>query len=350
METMKKLAIVAITALVLSLVLLAGGASAVASYCTTTVTAPASIQAAVDGASPGDVVCLDDSGGDFASYSTVTFGTSNITLRNEPGDSPVLSAGSGPAFRLADGLSNVTIEGIEIKDRTGFRGGGIEAWDRSTSNITIRDNYIHDNTYSGILVGSEGGYTHNNWMVKNNTVDDNGFMGVELTNCRNCTIKNNDVDPSVIGIVVQARNTVAGSGAVRINGVRVLHNTVDDASYAGIYILSFTGHATNFSPISGASTLLSSVTVSNNTVTNSGIVGIIFWAYNDTATAKNGRIMHNQIDCPVTTPGIKVLQSGQSLTPGTVKNVKVVNNSFDSNCSPQITNTGQDTKLPPGPF
>jgi parallel beta-helix repeat protein len=300
-----------------------------------------SIQSAVDGADPGDVICLS---GTFSNEPTVTIGTSGITLTSA--SAAELHGGDGPAFRLADGLSDVTIEGLDIGNRIGFRGGGIETWARSTSNITIRNNYLHDNTYSGVLVGSEGGFIHTNWMVKGNTVNDHGGMGIELTNCAGCTILNNNVTGAgFAGIVVQARNTVAGSGEVAIDGVHVLHNTINaPVGYASIYVLSITGHPTFFTPIDGASTVLSSVTLQKNTVTVAGW-GILFWAYNNAATARNGRIMKNVVNCTPSGPGIGVLQSG--VDPGTVENVKVVNNSF-TDCDPNVTDTGTDTKLPPG--
>lgn len=342
---------------VLVVLTMARGEQAQAVTCTTTVTAPDSIQTAVDAASPGNVVCLST-----GTYSqSVVFGSedSGITLSAADGASPVLD-GTGPAdsgttllvdaIQLLDGVSNVTIDGLEIRDYDSGIGNGqgnaIVAWDVSTSNVTIRDNVMHDFSWNAVLVGSEGGFVHDNWMVKNNTVTDAAYVGIELTNCENCTIMKNDVDPSLIGIVVQARNTVGGSGLVTIDGVSVLHNTVDSATYAGIYVLSFTGHPTNFSPITGASSLLSSVNIKMNTVTGSGSVGIKFWAYNNAATAINGRITHNVIECQATA-GIQVLESGAGQT-GTAENVKVVNNMVGSGCSPAYTDQGDDTKLPPG--
>ncbi|MFQ5879988.1 MAG: NosD domain-containing protein [Dehalococcoidia bacterium] len=349
---MKKLTIVAILALLASLTALSGGLVS-AAHCTTTVTAPSSIQTAVDAASPGDVVCLDDSGGVFSQ--TVVFGPedSGITLTAEDGDTPVMDGGSAAldAIRFLNGVSDVTIEGLTIQNYGSGSwtqpGNAIQAWDVSTSNITIRNNVMDDFSWNAVLVGSEGGFVHDNWMVKNNTVRDATFVGIELTNCEECTIMKNDVDPSLLGIVVQARNTVAGSGAVVIDGVHILHNTVDNAVF-GIYVLSFTGHPTLFTPITGASSLLSSVSISHNTVTDSGAIGVLFWAFNAEATAKNGRIMKNVINCPATTLGdigVGIFTAAGS----TVKNVKVVNNSF-ADCDTNVIDGGDATKQPPGPF
>jgi len=345
---MKKL-IVGISSAVLVLALFAVVAQVSAKGgCDVTVTPSGSIQTAVDAASSGDKICLS---GTFNGEATVTVGTSNITIKSaSPG---VLDGGSGPAFRLADGLSNVTIEGLVIRNRTGFRGGGVEAWDRTTTNITIRNNNIHDNSYSGVLVGSEGGFVHKNWMVRNNRVDDHGFVGIELTNCENCKImKNNVTDSGFAGIVVQARNTSTTGSTVtnlHINAVEVLQNTMDDSGFYGIYALSFKGHPTNFGLITGGSTLFTNVTINNNKVTDSGTAGVIFFAFNGGATGNNATINHNDITCASSGPpsgkGVRVLESGAS-GGGTTTNVKVINNSYGT-CTTDVEDTGTGTKIKP---
>ena len=341
---MKKLIAIAVSVVLLLAMAIPAPVAAAKGGCDVILEPGDSIQDAVDNAAPGDKICLS---GTFTGEATVTIGTSDITIKSA--SSGVLDGGAGPAFRLADGVSNVTIEGLEIKNRTGSRGGGIEAWDVSTSNINVRDNHIHDNVYNGILVGSEGGKVHKNWKVTNNNVHDHGFAGIELTNCENSKIMKNEVaDSGFAGIVVQARNTVADSGSVAINAVEVLHNTVDDSGYSGIYVFSFTGHPTAFTPISGASSLLTNTTVNNNTIVDSGSVGVIFWAYNAAAMADNASINHNSITgASGGAPsgyGVRVLQAGSG--PGTVKNVKVINNSY-VNCAVDVQDTGTGTKIKP---
>jgi hypothetical protein len=340
---MKKLICLPVVLIMLSFIV-SWNDGAQAQVCTTTVTAPGSIQDAVDAASPGDIICLD---GTFSDVPTVTISTSDITLKSA---SPaILDGGVGPAFRLDDGVSGVTIEDLEIKNRTGDRGGGVEAWDVSTSNITIRNNYMHGLGYNGVLVGSEGGFIHDNWMVKDNRVETVGFAGVELTNCEDCSILDNEIKGAYIGVVVQARSTsTTGVGMydVVINAVNVIGNMISGAPI-GVYALSFTGHPTDFSPITGASSLLSNVNISNNSIESSG-TGVIFWAYNDAATAENGKIMHNGITCEDTGTGVGVFESGDGES-GTVNNVKVVNNDF-VDCDPEVSATPDTTKIPPGPF
>ena len=349
MRTILSMSVAAGVTAVLTVLGMGPAGQAQAGHCTTTVTAPASIQTAIDGASVGDVVCLDDSG-DFSQ--TVVFGPedSGITLSAADGDTPVMDGGSAAldAIRLLDGVSDVTIERLTIQNygAGGFTqpGNAIQAWDVNTSNITVRDNVMKNFSWNAVLVGSEGGFVHENWMVKDNVVENAAFAGIELTNCNSCTIMKNDIDMTLLGIVIQARNTVTDSGSVAIDGVNVSQNTIDNVSL-GIYVLSFTGDQF-FSPINGASTLLSSVSIINNTVTDSDVVGVRFWAFNDDASAINGRIMKNTIDC-ATAAGIQVREDGDGQT-GTVEKVKVVNNTLDSGCVPAYTDQGDDTKLPPG--
>jgi hypothetical protein len=339
---MKKLIILPVVLIISFVVSWNNGAQA--QFCTTTVTAPSSIQDAVDAASPGDTICLD---GTFEDVPTVTIGTSDITLKSaSPG---IIDGGVGPAFRLDDGVSGVTIEDLEIRGRTGFRGGGVEAWDVSTSNITIRNNDMHDLSYNGVLVGSEGCCVHDNWMVKDNQVEGVEFAGVELTNCENCSILHNEIDHAPFGVVVQARSTSTsdvGMYDVIINNVDIIGNMIMESSI-GVYAISFTAHPTPpFTPITDASSLLSNVNISNNNI-ESDTYGVIFWAYNDAATAENGKIMHNEINCDTGT-GVGVFESGNGET-GTVNNVKVVNNDF-VDCDPDTSTTPDTTKIPPGPF
>jgi len=89
--------------------------------------------------------------------------------------------------------------------------------------------------------------------------------------------------------------------------------------------------------------VLTNVTVNNNTIIDSGNAGVIFWAYNGGAMADNATINHNAISNA--TYGVRVLQAGGDGT-GTVKNVKVINNSYD-NCVTEVQDTGTGTKIKP---
>jgi len=130
----------------------------------------------------------------------------SMTLLGDPGDdsagpglsAPVIDGGLayGDAFLIENGVANVTIAGFEIRNyaTNEFDGVGnaVSAWEASTSNITIRDNYLHNLQYNGILVGNDGATgDHTNWLVKGNIIESFGYIGFELTNTSNSTIEDN---------------------------------------------------------------------------------------------------------------------------------------------------------------
>lgn len=257
------------------------------SHCTVTVAAGASIQAAID-ANPGGVVCLST-----GTYSqSVIFGSEDsfTRLTAAHGATPVMD-GTGPAdagttldpnfgIRLLDGVRNITIENLEIRDYSGSGGSGqgnaIEAWDISTRNITVRRNSLHDNKWNGVLVGSEGAFMHRGWRVERNIVTDNDFVGIELTNCEDCEITHNSVhDNTFHGILIQARNTTGPGVSPVVRGARVERNEVSGTTdSAAIRLLAYEG--TTGSPFSsiGASARITKGSVRNNHVHNNDNDGI----------------------------------------------------------------------------
>ncbi|MBV5323315.1 right-handed parallel beta-helix repeat-containing protein, partial [bacterium] len=115
----------------------------------------------------------------------------------------MIDGGSAPgdAFLLANGVSNVTIQGFEMRNFTSPLlngiGNGISAWEASTSNITIQDNYFHHLGYNGVLVGNDGAAgDHTNWLIKGNIIEDFGYIGFELTNTSNSSIEDNVIHMS----------------------------------------------------------------------------------------------------------------------------------------------------------
>jgi len=337
-----KLTILAAITVITALIAFGGGGVAQAKGCDVTVTAPAiagAIQAAVD-ANPGNVVCLS---GTFAgagpaspSAQTVVFGPedSGITLRSASAavlDGTAL-AGSGPTsingITLASGVSNVTIEHLEIKNYEGDASGNdrssaIVAALGNTSNIKVLDSYLHDNFWNGILVFSNGTpVNHTNWKVRDNTVYDSGFVNIELTNCNNCDVKGNTVTASSFaGIVIQARNDTGGSGSVIQTNVRVENNNVSDTE-RGIYLLAFNVSGTG-------SALLEKVIVEDNEVDDSSIVGIQVLGFNaasGTGTIDQATVEENKVTNSTSAPiGIRLTDFGSGAS-GDVTNSKVEDN------------------------
>ncbi|MCH7710416.1 MAG: hypothetical protein IH903_02135 [Proteobacteria bacterium] len=347
--------------------------TAQAAHCTTTVTAPASIQTAIDAANSGEVVCLDDSG---VFSQTVVFGPedSGITLSAADGDSPIMDGTTlfGPttvdAITLEDGVSDVTIKGLEIRDYLGDGGGNdrssaIQAWAVNTSNIAVKNNDLHDNFWNGILVGSEGAQTHTGWAVHRNTVEFNGFVQIELTNCNSCSIHRNTIDArgtfGQMGIVVQARNTVPDSGLVTIEGVSVKNNTVD-TDRRGVFLLALaSGPLSPFPPIIGAQSVLEGVSVVGNTITvigdgvfvfdsSANEVAVLVWGF-AAGTVIDANIVRNDFICietaPDDIPGIWL----RDVATMQVIRGKNVNNDFVGCTTELLDDGGVDTKDPPVP-
>ncbi|OGO49919.1 MAG: hypothetical protein A2148_07725 [Chloroflexi bacterium RBG_16_68_14] len=174
------------------------------------------IQAAVNAASAGDQIRV--CAGVYAE--NVVIATSGITLKAAPGailDGSTL--GNGDGITIQSGVSGVTIKYFEIRNYNGISSGvgnAIQSWNCGTSDISVIGNYMHDNAWNAILVGNEGEALHYRWSVKDNTVVNNGFYNIELTNTQDSEIKNNVVTGPGgqfgIGILLQARNFTATPG------------------------------------------------------------------------------------------------------------------------------------------
>jgi len=151
---------------------------AYANGCDATVTADDSIQDAID-ANLGDVVCLDDSGGDFEQQVVFDSTDSGITLMAKPGDSPVMDGTAivpiveAPtlAIELLGGVSDITIRGLEIKNYTGGFAdpeddfsSAIFAARGTTSAVMVYHNYLHDNANGVVLTLPDS--LHDNWEIE----------------------------------------------------------------------------------------------------------------------------------------------------------------------------------------
>jgi parallel beta-helix repeat protein len=332
--------------------------------CDITVTGNASIQSAVNSAVAGQTVCLS---GTFSGQMVVlTAANSGITITAAPGGTAVLDGHSATptrvgsyvllsAFALDNGASDITIEGLEMEfynggDEAGV-GNGVTAWAVSTSNITVQNNYIHDNSWDAVMVGSEGDTTHTGWVVRNNTATSNSAYQIELTNCSGCSAQDNTVTGGTIGILVQARNTTPNSGLVTVRGVSVKNNTVDGAYY-GAYIVAEAMQCC-FYPISDAYATLQAVSFTGNHITSSGDAGVASvvvggkagtsggtadTSYGGPAAVVNPSLVKNTFDCGGSGYAINLFNS--------TVNAKVVNDSV-TECTDLVgPDSGTNTKIP----
>ena len=136
----------------------------------------ATIQAAVNAASPGDTIMV--AAGTYAE--NVAVAKANLTLQSASKWGAIIkptTAGSNAIYITANG---VTVDGFEI-DGTTVCKNGILGWE--TSGLTIKNNKIHGAVHSwdgcGILLFSWGnsGTVYNN-LIKDNVVYDTGRMGI----------------------------------------------------------------------------------------------------------------------------------------------------------------------------
>ena len=206
----------------------------------------ATIQAAINAASAGDTINV--AAGTYAGGIVVN---KPVTILGDPGDdtpgpgtgAPIIDGGSvpGDAFLISNGVSNVTIRGFEIRNfssnDTGI-GNGISAWEASTSDITIQDNYFHHLGYNGVLVGNDGAAgDHTNWLIKGNVIENFDYIGFELTNTSNSSIEDNVFhlsSPQIGAIFSSARRSETG--------LTIKDNLIDgtpSSLYPVIYIYAY---------------------------------------------------------------------------------------------------------------
>ncbi len=122
-----------------------------------------SIQSALDSARPRSTVCVKNG----VYRGKVNISKTGIVLKNYPGHKPVIIPGYGLGNRVEINAPETKVEGLEIS-------GGYEGVKIYQPNTTIRNNYIHDNKFAGIVIVS----TDNNLIVDND-IELNGTCGRE---------------------------------------------------------------------------------------------------------------------------------------------------------------------------
>ncbi len=211
-------------------------------------------------------------------------------------NAPVIDGGNAPgdAFLLSNGVTDVTIQGFEMRNFTSNApgvGNGISAWEASTSNITIADNYFHNLGYNGVLVGNDGAPgNHNNWLITNNILETFEAYGFELTNASNSGIENNIIHSDLTSnpatcIMVDARRNESG--------ITIKNNLIDGAfgtSIAPVFIFADDFETPNAN--------LNNVLIENNlfSVSTQGTAPHI-WVYNyaGTGTVTGVTIANNSL-------------------------------------------------------
>ncbi|MEI6091131.1 MAG: right-handed parallel beta-helix repeat-containing protein [bacterium] len=295
------------------------------------------------------------------------------------------------AIKIANGVSNVTIDGFEITNYVGSGSNGdgnaISSYCMSSnttgaSNITVQNNYIHDVAYNGILVGSENATATNmviqsGWLIQKNKLSGFKYAGIEFTNVTNSQVKDNVIsaptsifdDPgdAGVGIEIAARSRAK---AVTTNTIEVSGNTITGTfptgSRAAINLLSRSYTDAD------ANATLSNITVSGNSITGATNVRAAILAVAESRTKPStintlaitnntldGNLAGIEIQDYINGGGSTASHSGITITSNNVKNntgvglhimsstsatgITITENSFLTNTLFGIKNEGTGT-------
>ncbi|MCD4736852.1 MAG: right-handed parallel beta-helix repeat-containing protein, partial [Bacteroidales bacterium] len=222
----------------------------------------------------------------------------SLTIIGDPGDTQpgpgtnavIIDGGSAPgsAFLIANGVTDVTIKGFEMRNFTGSGGigNGISAWQASTSDITIEDNYFHNLGYNGVLVGNDAAAgDHTNWLIKNNIIENFGYIGFELTNASYSSIEDNVIHmntPTIGAIFSSARRSETG--------LTIKNNMIDGTPstlYPVIYIYAY--------DLDMPSPNLNSVLIEGNLISTIGTPYQIYIRNVNTGTVTNVTVNKNSL-------------------------------------------------------
>lgn len=291
--------------------------------CDNTTGSPAycTIQAAVNAASAGDTITVRS-----GVYNEHVVITKSLRLRGDPGDTtnpaattyygpgadaPVLD-GSGlgdtpttSGFFVASSVTDVIIEGFEVRNYRGFRASGVTDWTGAPafSNITVRDMFMHGLDWNCVLMGNEGQLAHGNMVITRNRCEDYSGYGIELSNTQNSSITENQVsvDTGLAGLLIGSQNpaTQPTPYAITAGNVVVASNVVTSSTpdpATGIVAYAWRGHN---QPV-----VSQNVTLQSNTITVSGVAIHAFQVGN--GTIRNLTVADNTIT--ITHPNTLALQ------------------------------------------
>ena len=177
------------------------------------------IQQAVRDAVPGSVITVR-----AGTYNeNIVFSRSGtaelpITLKNYPDEMPVIIPGTGLAERVELNAEHIIVEGFEIK-------GGYDGIKIYKSNNIVRNNYVHNNKFTGILIAATTGEI-SNVLVDNNIVESNGFEPDTGDPYPDLSLKNvhgiyiSDFECVGTSDITISNNTITGHGgrAIQWNG------------------------------------------------------------------------------------------------------------------------------------
>ncbi len=197
-----------------------------------------SIQAAINTANAGDIICIDQ-----GTYNELVTINKAITLTNM-GDNPpgyVIINGNGAGRTVSISSATVTLKNLWIKGGSADTGGGIEIY--GANGVTIDHCLITDNTATdggGIYITNA-----NNATIENCTIADNrAGGGIKAVNYSTATVINSIVYFNINGQIMGSGITVsytcveggyAGTGNIDTDPLFVNHPPTPPRDYHLLY-------------------------------------------------------------------------------------------------------------------
>lgn len=145
----------------------------------------------------------------------------------------------GEGIDIKEGSFEVMVSHNYIHDITDRVGIYIDAWDKDSHSITVRNNVVSNNGHSGIVVASECGGNIDNIVISHNEVMNNAYSGIHIAGysnpdeCPNATsimsnfyLENNTIEGN--GHRILADDEEGGAFNIsnpNINNIHIAHNT-----------------------------------------------------------------------------------------------------------------------------
>ena len=170
----------------------------------------------------------------------------------------------GEGIDIKEGSFEVLVKDNYVHNITNRVGIYVDAWDKDTSSITIKNNRVINNGHSGIVVASECGGNIDDIVIEYNTVTHNAYSGIHIAGyanpdeCANATshmsnfyLENNTIRGNGYGI--QSDDEEGGAFNIsnpNIHNLHIAYNTFSNNKTKRYTALSYNGISKKDSQIS----------------------------------------------------------------------------------------------------
>ena len=235
-----------------------------------------SIQDAVDGANPDDMIIVRD--GTYTENVDVT--VDNLTIRSENGSATCIVQAADPNDHVFEVTADyVNISGFTVK---GANGGGKAGLYLSKAHYCNISSNVASNNWYGISLS----YSSNN-IIENNNANSNKFHGIHLTQSSNNIIKSNNMNS----------NSQYGNHLWFSSNNIIENNNANSNVFCGIYLSHSSSNVIKNNNIDLNNWGIFSSSSNNNIIRNNNInsnkeYGIYLWMY----SSNNGFYLNNFIN------------------------------------------------------